>query len=235
MSEARLQKILARAGCGSRRVCEGYIEAGRVCVNGAVAKLGDVADVDADEILFDGKPIGLPESVVIALNKPCGYTSSMADPHADHCVSELIPLERYPSLFHVGRLDVDTSGLLLFTTDGDLGQALMHPSHEVTKTYVAHVEGNLGDEDLGALRAGVMLEDGLTAPAEVHLVRPSCRSWVQLRIHEGRNRQVRRMMEAVGHPVISLERTAIGSFGISGLDCGAWKMLDEAEVKSLFA
>ena len=137
MSEVRLQKILARSGAGSRRACEKLIEVGRVTVNGRVAQLGQSADASVDDVRLDGKRITLrDERVVVALNKPCGYLSAMSDDRGRRCASELLPLERWPSLFHVGRLDADTSGLLLFTTDGDLGQALAHPSHEVQKEYV---------------------------------------------------------------------------------------------------
>lgn len=236
MSEARLQKILARSGAGSRRACEKLIEAGRVTVNGQVAHLGQRADAAVDEVRLDGRRIALPaERVVIALNKPCGYLSAMSDDRGRRCASELLPLEEYPSLFHVGRLDADTSGLLLFTTDGDLGQALSHPSHEVQKEYVAHVSGRVDEASLQRLREGIMLDDGLTAPAEAELLsHEGDASSVRLRIHEGRNRQVRRMMDAVGHPVISLERTAIGGVRADGIPQGGWRLLAADEVDRLF-
>ena len=219
MSEQRLQKILARAGCGSRRACETFLEEGRVKVNGQRAKLGDKADPEADEILFDGVPV----------------RSSERFTHAERCVSELIPLDEHPSLFHVGRLDVDTSGLLLFTTDGDLGNRLTHPSQGVVKTYIAQVQGDVEEEALEKLRQGVLLEDGLTAPAEADLVRLPDRSVVRLRIHEGRNRQVRRMLEAVGHPVITLERVAIGAYELDDLPLGSWRELTDGDMELLFA
>lgn len=263
MSEARLQKLLARSGAGSRRGCERLIEEGRVTVNGRVAHLGDKADPDRDEVCLDGQPLGVPEKrIVIALHKPCGYLSAMSDDRGRRCASELLPLQEHPSLFHVGRLDADTSGLLLFTTDGELGHALAHPSHEVIKEYVADVEGLITEADLQRLRQGIMLEDGMTAPAEAELLdtipgrvgeasfsHTACderrglasdvgqeaeMSVVRLRIHEGRNRQVRRMMDAVGHPVRALRRTAIGAVRLEGLEVGAWRCLDEAEVESLF-
>lgn len=236
MSEARLQKILARSGAGSRRGCEKLIEAGRVTVNGQVAHLGQSADVAVDDVRLDGRRIVLPkERVVIALNKPCGYLSAMSDDRGRRCASELLPMEEYPSLFHVGRLDADTSGLLLFTTDGELGQALSHPSHEVQKEYVARVSGRVDETSLQRLREGVMLDDGLTAPAEAHLLMDGKEaSSVRLRIHEGRNRQVRRMMAAVGHPVLSLERTAIGGVRADGIPQGSWRLLSADEVDRLF-
>ena len=241
MSEARLQKLLARSGAGSRRGCERLIEEGRVTVNGRVAQLGDKADPAVDDVRLDGEPLALPEErVVIALNKPCGYLSAMADDRGRACASELIPLAEHPSLFHVGRLDADTSGLLLFTTDGELGQALAHPSHEVVKEYVARVEGGITEADLERLRGGIMLDDGLTAPAEAELMEAPAASKgkdtsvVRLRIHEGRNRQVRRMFAALGHPVLELQRTAIGGVRVEGIAQGAWRLLDEREVESLF-
>lgn len=237
MSEVRLQKILARSGAGSRRACEKLIEAGRVTVNGRVAQLGQSADASVDDVRLDGKRITLPdERVVIALNKPCGYLSAMSDDRGRCCASELLPLERWPSLFHVGRLDADTSGLLLFTTDGDLGQALAHPSHEVQKEYVACVKGRVDEASLQRLREGVVLDDGPTAPAAAELL--SCDggvSCVRLRIHEGRNRQVRRMMDAVGHPVRRLERTAIGGVRLEGIPQGGWRLLAADEVERLFS
>lgn len=236
MSEARLQKILARSGIGSRRACERLIEDGRVSVNGRIAHLGDKADPACDEIRLDGTILELPsEKVVIALNKPCGYLSAMSDERGRPCVSELLPLDEHPSLFHVGRLDADTSGLLLFTTDGELGHALAHPSHEVVKEYVAKVEGCVSGEELDVLRGGILLDDGMTAPAEAELMcARDGASWVRLRIHEGRNRQVRRMLSAIGHPVRVLRRDAIGEVRVDGIEEGTWRELEEAEVESLF-
>ncbi len=234
MSEERLQKLMARAGIASRRASEALIEAGRVSVNGQVASLGQKADPDADEILIDG--VSLPaacERIVIALHKPCGYLSAMHDDRGRACVSELIPLHEHPSLFHVGRLDADTSGLLLFTTDGQLGQRLAHPSHEVMKEYVATVKGTVSEEELACLRRGIKLEDGMTSPAEADLLPGAEPARVRLRIHEGRNRQVRRMMEAIGHPVCALERTAIGDVRLDGLALGTWRRLSDEEVASL--
>lgn len=236
MAVARLQKLLARSGAGSRRACEALIAEGRVTVNGAIATVGQSADPICDVICLDGVPIASPERVVLALNKPCGYMSAMHDPHGAQCVSELVPLDRWPSLFHVGRLDVDTSGLLLFTTDGELGNALAHPSGNVVKTYIARVKGAVTQAEADMLRRGVNLEDGITAPAEVVLTRVSPEeSEVELKIHEGRNRQVRRMMDAVGHPVITLHRSAIGSVSVADVACGLWKQLSNAEIDALFA
>lgn len=235
MSEARLQKLLARAGAGSRRACERLIEEGRVTVNGRVATLGEKADPACDEVRLDGDPIQLPqEQVVIALNKPCGYLSAMSDDRGRKCASELLPLDEHPSLFHVGRLDADTSGLLLFTTDGELGNALAHPSHEVEKTYVATVQGAVSERDLERLRRGIQLDDGMTAPAQAKVLEQhDDASVVELRIHEGRNRQVRRMMDAIGHPVITLTRTAIGALRVDDIASGTWRILSADEVNRL--
>ncbi len=235
MSEARLQKLLARSGAGSRRGCERMIEEGRVSVNGRIAQLGEKADPARDEIRLDGELLAVEApSVVLALNKPRGYLSAMSDDRGRKCASELLPMDAHPALFHVGRLDCDTSGLLLFTTDGELGHALAHPSHEVVKEYVARVRGRVRDDELRALREGIMLDDGMTAPAFAEVLDAGESSRVLIRIHEGRNRQVRRMMDAIGHPVRDLERTAIGSVRLEGLAEGAWRELSPEEVESLF-
>lgn len=235
MSEERLQKLLARSGAGSRRTCERFIEQGRVSVNGRVAKLGEKADPGRDEVLFDGAPLAMEPSVVIALNKPCGYVSAMSDGRGRRCVSELLPMTEHPSLFHVGRLDQNTSGLLLFTTDGALAQSLMHPSHEVLKTYVAQVKGCVKEEGLDKLRRGITLDDGPCAPAVAEIICMAKGSTqVRIIIHEGRKRQVRRMMEAIGHPVVALKRTAIGAYELGNIPEGEWRVLDQDDIARLF-
>ncbi len=235
MSEERLQKLLARAGAGSRRACERFIEEGRVTVNGRVAHLGDKADPARDAVLFDGDSVRAAASVLIALNKPCGYLSAMADDRGRRCVAELLPMGEHPSLFHVGRLDRDTSGLLLFTTDGALAQSLMHPSKEVLKTYVAQVEGRVRERELDQLRRGITLEDGPCSPAEADVLKPDGDgAEVRIVIHEGRKRQVRRMMEAIGHPIRTLSRVAIGAYELEGIPEGAWRVLEEGEAARLF-
>lgn len=236
MSKVRLQKLLARAGAGSRRACEQLIVDGRVTVDGRVATLGESVEFGADEVCLDGVLVRASQRIVLALNKPCGYMSAMKDDRGKPCVSELLPLDVWPALFHVGRLDIDTSGLLLFTTDGELGYALTHPSHQVEKTYHARVRGHLSEAELKALREGVLLDDGITAPAHASVLESGGgESVVELRIHEGRNRQVRRMLEVVGHPVITLCRTAIGAFSLGTLAEGAWRELSEPEIEALFA
>jgi 23S rRNA pseudouridine2605 synthase len=226
----RLQKVLARAGQGSRRVCEDLIAAGRVTVDGEVAVLGRRVDVATARVEVDGilLPVA-PDLVYYLLNKPDDVVTTSADTHGRRTVLDLVPAE--PRVFSVGRLDRATEGLLILTNDGALAQLLTHPSHGVEKEYVAEVEG--GTPAPGALRnlrQGVELEDGLTAPAAVGVLAPGV---LRLVIHEGKNRQVRRMCEAIGHPVRRLVRTRIGPLRDTGLAPGAWRTLTAAEVRGL--
>ncbi|MEN6372389.1 MAG: pseudouridine synthase [Armatimonadota bacterium] len=235
--EERLQKVMAMAGVGSRRKCEELITAGIVTVNGKlVDRLGSRADPDKDEIRVNGKIITLPDRMYyILLNKPVGYTSTRFDPYAKKTVMELVA-DVSANLHTVGRLDVDTEGLIILTNDGDLTFKLTHPSHEVSKTYVATVRGAVEENELQQLREGVQLDDGLTAPAEVKLLNTSPdrrRSVVELTIHEGKKRQVRRMLNAVGHRVEHLARTKIADVKIGNLRSGSWRYLTDAEVKRL--
>jgi 23S rRNA pseudouridine2605 synthase len=224
----RLQKTLARLGFGSRRVCEALIAAGRVTVNGAVAELGRRLDPEADTVEVDGVPIGVrPGLVHYLLNKPRGVVTTAADTHGRPTVVALVPAE--PRVFPVGRLDADTEGLLLLTNDGDLAHRLTHPSFGVEKEYVAEVEGRLSPAAVRRLREGVDLEDGRTAPAKV----AAEDNVLRITIHEGRNRQVRRMCEAVGHPVVRLVRTRIGPVADRSLKPGAWRPLTTDEVRAL--
>jgi 23S rRNA pseudouridine2605 synthase len=225
----RLQKVLAQAGIGSRRVCEIFIEEGRVSVNGVVAHLGQRVDPEVDVVEFDGSQIGVrPGLVHYLLNKPAGVVTTAADTHGRPTVVELVPTD--PRVFPVGRLDAETEGLLLLTNDGDLTHRLTHPSFGVPKEYLAEVEGEPSRGSLRTLREGVELEDGLTAPAKASLLAPNM---VRLTIHEGRNRQVRRMCEAVGHPVVRLVRTRIGPIADATLAPGEWRPLTQAEVRAL--
>lgn len=230
MSEpVRLQKLLARAGVASRRVVEEMIEAGRITVNGQVAELGQRADPEADAIEVDGVLVGVrPDTVWYLLNKPAGVVSTASDPQGRPTVVDLVPPE--PRVFPVGRLDADTEGLLLLTNDGEITHRLTHPSYGVEKEYLAHVQGVPARGALRALREGVELEDGRTAPASASMVSPGV---VKLVIHEGRNRQVRRMCEAVGHPVVRLVRTRIGPVVDPKLPPGAWRSLRQDEVRAL--
>jgi 23S rRNA pseudouridine2605 synthase len=225
----RLQKVLARSGLGSRRVCEELIEDERVTVNGRLAVLGARVDVDNDVVEVDGVPIGVrPGLVHYLLNKPAGVVTTADDPQGRTTVVQLVPDE--PRVHPVGRLDLETEGLLLLTNDGQLTHRLTHPSFGVEKEYVAQVEGNPGRGALRRLREGVELEDGLTAPAKVSVPSPGV---LRIIIHEGRNRQVRRMCATVGHPVLRLVRTRIGPLRDTRLGPGEWRELTTDEVRAL--
>ena len=229
LEEVRLQKVLARAGFGSRRACDELIAAGRVVVDGEVAVLGRRIDVDRASIEVDGVAVGIrPDLVHYLLNKPAGVVTTADDPQARATVVELVP--RDPRVFPVGRLDMDTEGLLLLTNDGELTHRLTHPSFGVEKEYLAHVSGEPSRAALRSLRDGVDLDDGITAPARIAAVEPSM---LRITIHEGRNRQVRRMCDSVGHPVLRLVRTRIGPLRDPQLGPGEWRPLTLDEVRSL--
>jgi 23S rRNA pseudouridine2605 synthase len=226
----RLQKVLAGAGLGSRRTCEQLIEEGRVTVNGTVAHLGQRADSSSDHIAVDGIPLPVREGIVYyLLNKPAGVVTSAFDPEGRPTVLELVP--EVPRVFPVGRLDIMSEGLLVLTNDGELAYQLTHPSFGVVKEYVVEVEGNLSREAIGRLRRGVQLDDGPTARARVTALGPHA---ARIAIHEGRNRQVRRMCEAVGHPVRRLVRTRIGPVSDRALAPGTWRTLTTSEIRSLW-
>ncbi len=225
----RLQKTLARVGLGSRRTCELLIDAGRVRVNGRVARLGDRIDPASDTVEVDGVPIGVrPDLVHYLLNKPVGVVTTASDPHGRRTAVDLVPED--PRVFPVGRLDAETEGLLLLTNDGDLTHRLTHPSFGIEKVYVAHVEGAPSRGALRRLREGVLLDGQLTAPAKVAVVQPGV---LRLTIHEGRNRQIRRMCDSVGHPVRRLVRTRIGPIADRSLRPGEWRALTRDEVRGL--
>jgi len=225
----RLQKVLARIGIGSRRVCEDLIADGCVTVNGEVAELGRRVDAEHDEVAVNGVIIGVrPGLVHLLLNKPAGVVTTADDPQGRPTVLELVPDE--PRVFPVGRLDMETEGLLLLTNDGDLAHRLTHPSFGVEKEYIAHVDGEPTRGELRLLREGVMLDDGITAPAKAALLGPGV---LRLTIHEGRNRQIRRMCEAIDHPVKRLIRTRIGPLADRKLKPGQWRPLTGEELRSL--
>lgn len=234
-SGERLQKVLARAGIGSRRACEELIAAGRVEVDGEVAELGRRVDPERDRITLDGVPVPAREGLVYyLLNKPPGVITTARDPQGRPTVLDLVPAE--PRAVPAGRLDADTEGLLVVTNDGDLVYALTHPRHGIEKAYLAEVEGVPGPAAVRMLREGVELDDGPTAPAKVHVVqRHAGSAAVEIVIHEGRNRQVRRMCDAIGHPVRRLVRTRIGSVADPQLAPGSWRRLTVEEVRSLYA
>ena len=225
----RLQKVLARVGLGSRRVCEDLIADGRVTVDGVVAVLGRRIEVDTSLVEVDGAVVGIkPDLVHYLLNKPAGVISTAEDTHDRPTVVELMPEE--PRVFPVGRLDADTEGLLIITNDGELTHRLTHPSFGIEKEYLTQVEGEPSRAALRQLREGVELDDGPTAKARVTAVDPSL---LRITIHEGRNRQIRRMCEAIGHPVIRLVRSRIGPIVDRRLKPGEWRVLNRDEVRSL--
>jgi 23S rRNA pseudouridine2605 synthase len=229
----RLAKHLAHAGVASRRAAEGLIADGRVAVNGAVV-IDPARDVtESDRVEVDGDVLaGVEPRVVYAVNKPLGVLSTARDTHGRPTVVALVPA-RGLRLYPVGRLDADSSGLILLTNDGELAHRLTHPRYEVPKTYLARVGGGrVGEAALRELRDGVELEDGPTAPARARRVRSDV---LELTIHEGRNRQVRRMCEAVGHPVLALERVAFGPLRLGDLALGAHRRLSEGEIGRLRA
>jgi 23S rRNA pseudouridine2605 synthase len=226
----RLQKVLAATGYGSRRISEDLIAAGRVTVNGEVAVLGRRVDPDRDVVEVDGAPIGVrPDLVYYLLNKPTGVVTTSRDTHGRPTVVELVP--EHPRVFAVGRLDADTEGLLLLTNDGDLANRIAHPSHGVDKEYLVEVDGGpVAAGSIRMLREGVTLEDGVTAPAKVSQPEPGL---LRVTIHEGRNRQIRRMFDAVGHRVTRLVRVRIGPLSDRALRPGSWRELTTDEWRSL--
>jgi 23S rRNA pseudouridine2605 synthase len=228
----RLAKYLASAGVASRRAAEEIVSAGRVSVNGAIVTdpAHDVADRDG--ILLDGEPLGAPPArVVYAVNKPLGVVSTASDPQGRPTVVSLVPSTT--RLYPVGRLDIDTTGLILLTNDGQLAHRLTHPRFEVEKTYRAKLANPpIRDHAIRALQAGVVLDDGPTSGAKV---RRLAADTLEITIHEGRKRQVRRMCEAVGHPVKRLERTAFGRLKLGGLKPGAHRRLTSGEISRLSA
>ena len=232
----RLQKLLSRAGVASRRAAEALIREGRVTVDGEVASLGAQAEA-AQDIRVDGKPISAAEAhAYFLLNKPKGYISTAQDDRGRKTVLDLLSgvAER---VYPVGRLDANTEGLLLLTNDGALMNGLLHPAREVWKTYAALVEGCVTQAELQKLRGGIELEDGPTAPARVRVLERNGyrdRTKLEIIIHEGRNRQVRRMCEAVGHRVRALKRTEFAGLNLSGVKRGAYRPLTAEEVSYLY-
>lgn len=230
----RLQKYLADCGVASRRACEKLIEAGRVTVNGRIARLGEKADPARDAVLLDGRPIREEtEKVYILLNKPRGTVTTARDTHGRSTVLDCLDGLR-TRVFPVGRLDMDVEGVLFLTNDGELAHRLTHPSYEVEKVYQAWVRGQVSEETLRRFQQGITLEDGLTAPARAEILRtrPNA-TLLQLTLHEGKKREVKRMCEAVGHPVESLRRIAFGNLRSGGLRPGEWRCLTPQELAAL--
>jgi len=253
----RLQKYLARSGVASRRGSESLITAGRVTVNGRVVReLGSKVAPGSDEVCVDGRPVRLADGYsYLMLNKPAGYLTTMDDPQGRLTVRELVSAAELPGLFPVGRLDLDTTGLLLFMTDGELAHRLLHPRRHVDKSYLVTADGVLDESAADQLRQGVVLSDGLTLPAGIEIravqkkqltAKETLRSRADqtfstlqtvlvCTIHEGRKRQVKRMLSAVGHPVLSLERISFGPLSLGSLPEGSWRELTAAEVQALQA
>ncbi|MBV8257254.1 MAG: rRNA pseudouridine synthase [Actinobacteria bacterium] len=223
----RLNAYLARAGVASRRGADELIKAGRVRVNGEPGQLNTFVAA-ADRVEVDGREVAKQRLAYVLLNKPAGVVTTARDPQRRPTVVQLVPQE--PRVVPVGRLDADTTGALLLTNDGPLAHRLAHPRYGVEKTYVADVEGDPDEDALRRLREGVELDDGVTAPARA---RRLARGRVELVLHEGRKHQVKRMLEAVGHPVRRLHRSAYAGLTVDGLEPGGWRVLERAEVDAL--
>jgi 23S rRNA pseudouridine2605 synthase len=242
MEQVRIQKYLAVAGIASRRKAEELIKDGRVSVNGARVTDMGIKVTPADTVEVNGKKVFLEENkVYVMLNKPVGYVTTVKDQFGRPTVVDLIR-DIKERIYPVGRLDYDTSGLLLLTNDGDFTFKLTHPKHEMNKTYIAEVVGVPDAADLNRIRNGIKIEDYVTATAEMEVLKTTKSiygkkqehtSFIRITIHEGKNRQVRKMCEAIGHPVITLKREAIGKVQLGNLGEGAWRNLSEEEIRWL--
>lgn len=239
--QERLQKIMAHAGLGSRRACEELIRQGRVTVNGQRAHLGQKADPERDQIALDGRPVGpKADRVYVALYKPPGVVSTVHDRHGRPTVLDLVPparqrrSERGYRLYPVGRLDMESEGLILLTNDGALTLVLTHPRYEHDKVYEVLVAGHPAPQTLQQWRQGVLLEGHRTAPAQVSVLRRGrAGTWLRVVMHEGRKRQIRRVGELLGHDVQRVIRVQLGPLRLGGLEPGAWRYLSEEEVAAL--
>ncbi|GAB4485460.1 MAG: pseudouridine synthase [Thermodesulfovibrionales bacterium] len=232
--EQRLQKIIAEMGIASRRKAEELILEGRVTVNGKVAEIGMKADPGRDHIKVNGRLLTKPEKKVYYIfYKPRGVVTSLSDPQGRPSVRDFLGKIR-ERVFPVGRLDYDSEGMLILTNDGDLAQAILHPSKKVPKTYLVKIKGVLEEEDMAKLRAGVKIEGGRTAPAKVKKVRRSeANSWIEMTIYEGRKRQIRRMIESCGHSVIRLMRIRINGLEMGHMEPGALRKITGQELALL--
>ena len=235
MSEMRLQRFLAQAGVASRRKAEELITAGRVKVNGrTISELGSKVDPDVDKIFLGGKRLLVERAVYLMLNKPRGYVTTMSDPEGRPTVRSFL-VRAGVRVFPVGRLDFNTEGLLICTNDGDLAHALMHPKHEVRKTYHVKLQGLLAADTVSSWQKGVTLDDGVkTSPAEVTLLETTGKNtWIEVSIHEGKNRQIHRTAEALGFNVLKLTRVAYGGLELGDLRVGTTRELNRDEVDRL--
>jgi 23S rRNA pseudouridine2605 synthase len=234
LMEQRLQKILSEMGITSRRKAEDMIFEGRVTVNGRIATIGMKADLARDHIKVDGKLLIRPEpKVYIMLNKPKDVVTSLSDPEGRMTVKDFLGGVRY-RVFPVGRLDYDSEGLLLMTNDGDFANAVLHPSKKIPKTYLVKVKGILEEKEMEKLRKGMKLLDVMTAPAKVKRIRKAeNNSWLEMTIYEGKKRQIRRMFEETGHPVLKLKRIRIDGLEMGNLKPGAYRYLTAGEIDKI--
>jgi 23S rRNA pseudouridine2605 synthase len=235
MKLIRLQKALAQAGIASRRAAEELIRNGRVSVNGrVVTDMGEHVDLQTDKVYVDQVPVSAPQmKVYLLFNKPGHCVTTTRDPQGRKTVFDYIP-DLGVRLFSVGRLDYDAEGLLLFTNDGVLANRLQHPRYGVSKTYQVKVKGHVGESALHRLRTGVALDEGTTAPASVEVMRTLPQAtWLRIVLHQGWNRQIKRMAEVVGHPVLKLKRVGFGSLCLGKIALGAYRSLNSAEVRRL--
>jgi len=237
LMEKRLQKILSEMGIASRRKAEELIIEGRVIVNGTIATLGMKADPSRDYIKVDGKLItgskkGV-QKVYFMFHKPRGVVTTLFDPEGRPTIKDFLKGVKY-RVFPVGRLDYDSEGLLILTNDGDFAHAVLHPSKKVSKTYLIKVKGVLEEEEIQKLRRGVKLGDGITAPAKVkRITKTENNSWLEMTIYEGKKRQIRRMLEKIGHPVLKLKRTRINGLEMGELELGTYRYLTNEEIDKL--
>lgn len=235
--EERLQKILARAGVCSRRAAEGVIREGRVAVDGVVVtEMGTKVDADQHRITVDGRPLSLGQrTITLLLNKPRGYVTTMSDPQGRPIVASLVK-DIKERLYPVGRLDLDTEGALLMTNDGELAQSLLHPKFEINRTYQVVIRGAISPATIHSLERGIELDGRMTWPARISRQGQTDRSsTLRIVIHEGRKRQVRRMFEAVGHPVVRLKRLAYGNLELGDLALGKYRILGTKDLDRLFS
>jgi 23S rRNA pseudouridine2605 synthase len=232
----RLQKFLARAGVASRRGAEDLVREGRIRVNDqVVTAMGCKITPGVDKVTVDGHPVSSEHKIYILLNKPAGYVTTLSDPQGRPIVSDLVADLPF-RLFPVGRLDLDTEGALLMTNDGDLGNLILHPRYEVTKTYEALLQGCPEKDAMRRLERGILLEGTMTSPARIRLLaRAGERSRVEITIHEGRKRQVRKMFQAINHRVLHLKRIAYGKLKLGSLPLGKYRVLSIDEVKKIFS